>query len=93
MKVKAQLMDQEAMNRALTRIAHEILERNKGTDNLCLIGIHRRGVPLARRLAQRILEFEGKPAGIGELDITFYRDDLSNLSEHPSLTALPFLSI
>jgi len=80
---KAVLMDAPTLERALTRIAHEILERNKGTDNLCIIGIQRRGVPLANRIANRIEKIEGIRPPVGILDITFYRDDLSMLSEHP----------
>ncbi len=85
MRQKAVLLDEAAINRALTRIAHEILEKNKGIDNLCLIGIQRRGVPLAERIADKILEFEGHRPPVGVLDITFYRDDLSMLAEHPVL--------
>ena len=80
---KAVLMDESAIERALIRIAHEILEKNKGTENLCLIGIQRRGVPLAERIADRIERIEGIRPPVGILDITFYRDDLSMLSEHP----------
>ena len=65
------------MNRALTRIAHEIIERNKGIDQCILVGIKTRGAFLARRLAERIEKIEGKPIRTGELDITLYRDDLS----------------
>lgn len=82
-KQKAVVLDREGIRRALTRIAHEIIERNKGTENLALIGIRSRGVPLARRLAQRILQIEGKEVPVGLLDITLYRDDLSTLSPHP----------
>lgn len=80
---KAEIMDESGINRAVTRIAHEIIERNKGTDDLILIGIQRRGVPLAKRIASKINEVEGKRVPVGILDITFYRDDLSMLSEHP----------
>lgn len=80
---KALLMDAPTIERALTRIAHEILERNKGVENLCIIGIQRRGVPLANRIADRIEKIEGIRPPVGILDITFYRDDLSMLSEHP----------
>ena len=67
----------------MKRIAHEIIEKNKGASNVALIGIQRRGVPLARRIAKYIEEFEGDRVDIGTLDITFYRDDLSLLSDHP----------
>jgi pyrimidine operon attenuation protein/uracil phosphoribosyltransferase len=92
MKEKAQIMDEASMNRALSRIAHEIIERNKGTKDVVLIGIQRRGVPLAQRLSQRIKKFEGQDVQIGILDITLYRDDLSMLAEHPVIngTDIPF---
>lgn len=91
-KEKARIMDGQAMNRAVYRIAHEIIERNKGTENVVLIGIQRRGVPLARLLAERIGRVEGTPPRVGTLDITFYRDDLSLLAEHPVVngTDIPF---
>ena len=90
---KAQLMDASAMERALMRISHEILERNKGVDKICLIGIQRRGVALAQRLTKMIEKIEGQAPLLGELDITFYRDDLSMLSEHPVVngTLIPFV--
>ncbi len=80
---KAVLMDAPTMERAITRIAHEILERNKGVKDLCIIGIQRRGVPLANRIADKIEIIEGVRPPVGILDITFYRDDLSMLAEHP----------
>ena len=80
---KAEIMDESGIIRAVTRIAHEIIEKNKGVENLALIGIQRRGVPLARMIAEKIKEVEGKSVPVGVLDITFYRDDLSMLSEHP----------
>ncbi len=80
---KALIMDEMALDRALKRIAHEIVEKNKGTDNLSLIGIHRRGVPIAKRIAAYINDFEGAAVDVGTLDITFYRDDLSLLADHP----------
>ncbi|MBP1156249.1 MULTISPECIES: bifunctional pyr operon transcriptional regulator/uracil phosphoribosyltransferase PyrR [unclassified Paenibacillus] len=69
------LMDEIAIRRALTRIAHEILERNKGFENCMLIGIRTRGIHLAVRVAERIQEIEGVPAPVGEVDVTRYRDD------------------
>jgi len=74
---KAVVMDEQAIRRALTRIAHEIIERNKGIDNCVLIGIKTRGIYLAQRLAERIEQIEGKAIPVGELDITLYRDDLT----------------
>ena len=71
-----QVMDADRMSRALTRIAHEILERNRGLDDLALVGIRTRGVPLARRLARSLREINGDNVPTGALDITLYRDDL-----------------
>ncbi|HHZ14364.1 MAG: bifunctional pyr operon transcriptional regulator/uracil phosphoribosyltransferase PyrR [Caldicoprobacterales bacterium] len=89
---KAQIMDGAGINRALTRIAHEIIERNKGVQGVVLVGIQRRGVPLAFRLAEKIKEYEGVEIPVGILDITLYRDDLSTLAEHPVInsTDIPF---
>ena len=81
MNKKANVLDAAAMRRALTRIAHEILERNKGVDGLILVGIKTRGVPIAQRLRDRIYEIENVEVPIGELDITLYRDDLSHVDE------------
>jgi pyrimidine operon attenuation protein/uracil phosphoribosyltransferase len=85
-------MDAQAMDRAVSRIAHEIIEKNKGVTDVALIGIQRRGVPLARQLAERIKKVEGVGVPTGVLDITFYRDDLSLLNEHPIVngTDIPF---
>lgn len=77
-----ELLDAPSMNRALTRIAHEIIERNKGIDECILVGIKTRGAYLARRLAERSPKIEGKPIRTGELDITLYRDDLSTKNEN-----------
>jgi len=88
---KAKIMDPDAIRRALMRIAHEIVERNQGTEDLVLIGIRRRGVPLAQRLASYIAGFEGASVPVGSLDITLYRDDLSVRSGQPIVhsTELP----
>lgn len=83
MKEKAEIMDQDGIIRAITRIAHEIIERNRGIEDVVLMGIQRRGVPLAKLISQKIFEVEGKKVPVGILDITFYRDDLSMLAEHP----------
>lgn len=80
---KAQILDKEGIRRSLTRIAHEIIERNKGTENLVLVGIRRRGVPLAERLGARIKDIEGRSVPVGILDITLYRDDLTTLAHQP----------
>ncbi len=76
-KQKAKVMTGEDMERALKRMAHEIAERNKGIENVILVGIHRRGVPLAERIADLLEQFEGVRPAMGKLDITLYRDDLS----------------
>jgi pyrimidine operon attenuation protein/uracil phosphoribosyltransferase len=72
----SQVMDADRMSRALTRMAHEILERNRGLDELALVGIRTRGVPIARRLARSLREINGDDIPTGALDITLYRDDL-----------------
>ncbi len=89
---KAEIMDADGIRRALVRIAHEIVERNKGLDNVVLVGIRRRGVPLARRLADILKNSENVDVPVGELDITLYRDDLSLKFEQPHVgrTMLPF---
>jgi pyrimidine operon attenuation protein/uracil phosphoribosyltransferase len=78
-----QILDSKEIKRALTRIAHEIIEKNKGVENLCLIGIQKGGVILAERLAKLIETIEGKTIDVGALDITFYRDDLNIKKEQP----------
>jgi len=70
------VLDSRDVSRALTRISHELLERNRGASDLVLLGLHTRGVPLARRIAERISSVEGVPVAVGELDVTMYRDDL-----------------
>jgi len=89
---KAAIMNSREMNRAIKRMAHEIIEANKGTDNLVILGIQRRGVPLARMLGEAIKSVEGTELPQGALDITFYRDDLSTLGPTPqvSSTEMPF---
>ena len=83
MKIKASLFDENAMKRAIVRIAHEIIEKNVGVNNLCLVGIKTRGVPLAGRLADEIYKIEGKKVEVGTLDISFYRDDLTLEDDSP----------
>lgn len=85
MKKKTTVLDDAAINRALTRIAHEILERNKGGDHLVLVGIKTRGVPLAKRLQAKIKQIEDITVPIGEVDITLYRDDLEEKFREPEL--------
>ncbi len=86
------VMDPSEIARAVTRIAHEILERNKGTQEIALVGIRTGGVHLAHRLARRILDIERAQVPIGELDITLYRDDLAIRKDQPLLrkTTVPF---
>jgi pyrimidine operon attenuation protein/uracil phosphoribosyltransferase len=83
LREKTRIMDKEAMERALTRIAHEIVEKNKGTEDLALIGIRNRGAYLAGRIVARIAEIEKVKVPVGILDITLYRDDLTRESEQP----------
>ncbi|MFQ3545818.1 bifunctional pyr operon transcriptional regulator/uracil phosphoribosyltransferase PyrR [Halobacillus rhizosphaerae] len=77
MKQKATVLDDAAIRRALTRISHEIIEKNKGIEDLVLVGIKTRGVPIAERIKQKIQDIEGGQLPDGELDITLYRDDLT----------------
>lgn len=84
-ELKTKIMDEAAVHRALVRIAHEIVERNRGVEDLCLVGICRRGVPLAQALCDNIERIEGRRVPVGSLDITFYRDDLSRIAEAPRL--------
>jgi len=89
---KAEIMDVDGIRRALVRIAHEIVEKNKGLEDVVLVGIRRRGVPLARRLAEILKKSEDVDVPVGELDITLYRDDLTLRFEQPHVgsTVLPF---
>ena len=80
MAQKAIVLDEQAIRRALTRIAHEIIEKNKGIDHLLLVGIRTRGIFIANRLAERIMQIEGRNVPVGEIDITLYRDDLSKIT-------------
>jgi pyrimidine operon attenuation protein / uracil phosphoribosyltransferase len=83
---KGQLMSASEIERTLVRLAHEIVEKNNGTDNLGLVGIKRRGIPIAQRLAKIIERIEKKPVPVGTLDITLYRDDLSTVGPKPLVT-------
>ncbi|WP_138414969.1 bifunctional pyr operon transcriptional regulator/uracil phosphoribosyltransferase PyrR [Aquibacillus sediminis] len=83
MEKKATVLDEAAIRRAMTRVAHEILEKNKGVEGLVLVGVKTRGIPLATRLRDKIAEIEGVEVPLGELDITLYRDDLTHvMSNH-----------
>ncbi len=83
MTFKSSLMSATELDRALKRVAHEIVERNKGTANLALVGVHTRGVPVAERLADLLHKFEGNRPPVGKLDITLYRDDLTEIALQP----------
>lgn len=85
MEQKALILDDKAIMRALIRISHEIIEKNNGTDNIALVGIKTRGVPLAKRLAENIEKFEGEKINAGCLDITFFRDDITDISQKPNI--------
>jgi pyrimidine operon attenuation protein/uracil phosphoribosyltransferase len=86
------IMTADEVRRAVIRISHEVVEKHAGTEGLVLVGIQRRGVPLAHRLAVAIAEHEGADIPVGALDITFYRDDLSMIAQQPLVkgTAIPF---
>jgi pyrimidine operon attenuation protein/uracil phosphoribosyltransferase len=84
---KSRLMSSSEIERTLVRLAHEIVEKSNGADDLMLVGIHRRGVPLARRLAKLLETIENRPVEIGTLDIRFYRDDLSTRGLRPTVHA------
>jgi len=92
MKLKAQIMDEAALNRALMRLSHEIVEKNKGVENVVLVGIRRRGEPIAEQIRANIEKIEGISVPCGSIDIHFYRDDLTHISDTPdvSATELPF---
>jgi len=86
-KEKKQLMSASEIDRTLVRLAHEVLEKTNDINELAFIGIRRRGVPMAQRLAAKIKQLEGIPVPVGILDITLYRDDLSTVAERPVLNA------
>jgi pyrimidine operon attenuation protein/uracil phosphoribosyltransferase len=83
LREKSQLMSESEIERTLVRLAHEIIEKNNGSKDLCLVGVKRRGVPLAERLAKVIQRIEKKPLPVGTLDITLYRDDLTTVGPKP----------
>lgn len=88
MEFKAILLDEKAIDRALTRLAHEIIERNKGIENLVVVGIRSRGLPIAKQIADKIKNIEGGLVPVGELDITLYRDDLTRRGIEPNVKGL-----
>ena len=85
MNLKDNLLDDKAIKRSLIRISHEIIERNKGVEDIVLVGIKRRGYPLAQRIAVEINNIEGINVPVGSVDITFYRDDLALTGESPKV--------
>lgn len=92
MKIKAKIIEQDNFKRMVVRIAHEILEKNKGTADLVIVGIKTGGAALAERIAKIIEDIEGAPVPVGKLDITFYRDDVGSISHQPvaARTEIPF---
>lgn len=88
---KSKIIDSESFRRTVNRLAHEVVERNRGTDNLVIVGIRTRGEFLARRLAKKIEEIEGKAVQVGILDITLYRDDLRGRLDQPQLKSTEIL--
>lgn len=90
MKLKTEILDEKALDRALTRISHEIIEKNKGVDDIVLLGVHTRGVPLAQRLAKKIEAIEGISLPVGIVDITSYRDDKKKSLQSSTLQSIDF---
>lgn len=92
MRKKTLIMDERQVQRTVMRMAHEIIERNKGVEDVVLVGVCRRGVPIAEMIAQAIFRVEGANVPVGSVDIAFYRDDLSHVSRDPTInhTEIPF---
>lgn len=88
MKLKANLLDDNAIRRSLVRISHEIIEKNKGVEEIVLIGIKRRGYPLAKRIAENIEKIEGVYVEVGYVDISLYRDDITEIEESVKLNSV-----
>lgn len=88
MKLKANLLDDNAIRRSLVRISHEIIEKNKGVEEIVLIGIKRRGYPLAKRIAKNIEKIEGVSVEVGYVDISLYRDDITEIEESVKLNSV-----
>ena len=85
MKLKANLLDENAIRRSLIRISHEIIEKNKGVEDIVLVGIKRRGYPLAKRIAENIEKIEGVNVAVGYVDISLYRDDITEVNDIPEI--------
>lgn len=90
MKLKSQIMDEASVNRAMMRISHEIAEKNKGVENVLLVGIRRRGEPIAQRIRDNILKIEGVEVPCGSIDISHYRDDVISADPSVRRAELPF---
>lgn len=88
MKLKANLLDENAIRRSLIRISHEIIEKNKGIEDIVLVGIKRRGYPLAKRIAENIEKIEGVNVAVGYVDISLYRDDITEVNDNPEINAV-----
>lgn len=88
MKLKANILDEKAIKRSLIRISHEIIEKNKGVEEIVLIGIKRRGYPIAERIAKNIENIEGIKIPVGYVDITLYRDDITEIQDSPEVNSL-----
>ncbi|WP_315114469.1 bifunctional pyr operon transcriptional regulator/uracil phosphoribosyltransferase PyrR [uncultured Clostridium sp.] len=86
MKLKASILDDKSIKRALIRVSHEIIEKNKGVEDIVLIGVKRRGYPLAERISKNIENFEGTNIPVGSVDITLYRDDLTSIDAQPQVS-------
>lgn len=84
MEFKAKIMDEEGIRRSVARITHEIIEKNRGAEGICLVGIKTRGIPLAKMLRENIKKFEGIDVPVGHIDITLYRDDLTEQRQLPT---------
>ena len=88
MKLKANLLDENAVRRSLIRISHEIIEKNKGVEDIVLVGIKRRGYPLAKRIAENIEKIEGVNVAVGYVDISLYRDDITEVNDIPEINSV-----
>ena len=88
MKLKANLLDEKAIRRSLIRISHEIIEKNKGVEDIVLVGIKRRGYPLAKRIAENIEKIEGVNVAVGYVDISLYRDDITEVNDIPEINSV-----
>ncbi len=93
MNTKAVVLDEKGIKRTLTRISHEIIEKNKGVEDIVLVGIKRRGYPIAKRIADIIEQIEGIKVPVESVDITLYRDDLSKLYDQPIIKNVDLIDV